>query len=47
MGVVINNKKFVIITETKTIHFDLPKDVNKNLKHENDFTIKHNELSIQ
>ena len=36
--------RLVIIAEPKTIHFDLPKDVGDNLKHEIDFVIKHNEL---
>ena len=30
-------------SRTKTVHFDLPKDVGNNLKHEIDFIIKHNE----
>ena len=36
--------KLVITTETKTFHFDLPKDVGNNLKHEIDFIIKHKEF---
>ena len=36
--------RLVIIAEPKTIHFDLPKDVGDNLKHEIDFIIKHNKL---
>ena len=32
----------VIITEPKTIHFDLSKDVGKNLKYEIDAIIKDN-----
>ena len=32
------------ITETKAIHFHLPKDVGNNLKHKIDFIIKHNEM---
>ena len=36
--------KFAIITETKTIHFHLPKDIGNKLKHEIDSIIKHNEL---
>ena len=44
MGMYIDVKKLVI-TETKTFpfHFDLLKDVGKNLKHETEFIIKHNE----
>ena len=29
-------------SRTKTVNFDLPKDVGNNLKHEIDFIIKHN-----
>ena len=43
MGVIIKYNKLVILTEPKTIHFDLPKNVDKNLKHE----IYLVELSIQ
>ena len=43
MGMTIKDKKLVIIAEAKTIQFDLLKDVGNNLKHETDFTIKHNE----
>ena len=34
-----------VIREHKTsyFNFDLPKDINKNLKHEIEFIIKHNE----
>ena len=34
MGVIIKRNKLIIITEPKTFHFDLPKDVGNNLKHE-------------
>ena len=37
--------KLLIVTEPKTIQFDLPKNVGKNLKHEIGFSIKHNEVS--
>ena len=47
MGVVIGDNKLVIITESKTICFDLSKYVGKNLKDEIDFTIKHNEILTQ
>ena len=42
----IDSNKLVIITEPKTIHFDLSKDVDNNLKYEIDFIIKHNEFLI-
>ena len=43
MGVFIDDNK-LIITETINFHFyfDLPKDVDKNLKHKIDHIIKHN-----
>ena len=44
MEVHIKDNKHVIITETKTCHFHLPKNVYKNLKHEIDSIIKHNEF---
>ena len=44
MRVHIEDNKLVIIAEPKTFHFDLPKDVDKNLEHEIDFIIKHNEF---
>ena len=31
MGLHIEDNKLVVITEQKTIHFDLPKNVDKNL----------------
>ena len=37
----IKENKLAIITEPKTTHFDLPKDVSNGLKHE---IIKHNEF---
>ena len=43
MGVQFEDNKLVIITEPKTFHFDLRKDVD-NLKHEIDFIIKHIEF---
>ena len=48
MGVHIEVKKLVIITEPKAIYFDfisfwLSKDVDNNFKYEIDFIIKHNE----
>ena len=39
----IEDNMLVIITEPKIIRFDLLKDVSKNLKHEIDSIIKHNE----
>ena len=44
MGEYIEGNKPVIITEPKAIHFYLSKKVDNSLKHEIDFTIKHNEL---
>ena len=44
MGVHIEDNKFVIITENKTFHFDLPRGVDNNLKHEIDSIIKHNKF---
>ena len=36
-------KKMVVMIEPKTFYFDLPKDVDKNLKHEIESIIKTNE----
>ena len=44
MGKHIEDSKLVIITESNTIHFDLHKNVHKNLYHEIDSIIKHNEF---
>ena len=44
MGVNINRKTFLITAKLKTFYFDLPKDDEKNLKQENDFIIKHNNI---
>ena len=44
MGVHIGDNKLVIKTKPKTFHFDLPKNVGNNLKHEICFIIKHIEL---
>ena len=43
MGVGIADNKLVSTTEPKTIHLDLHKDVDNNLKNETDSNIKHNE----
>ena len=43
----IENNKLVIVTEPKTIHFDLPKNVGKNLKREIGSITKHNEFSAE
>ena len=40
MGVQIDNN--LVIIEFKAFHFDLSKDVDKNLKHKIDLIIKHN-----
>ena len=37
-------KKLVVTTGRKTFHFDLPKDLDKDLKHEIDSIIKSNKL---
>ena len=34
MGAIIKDNKLIIITELKTIDFDLPKDVKSNRKNE-------------
>ena len=44
MGVYIEDNNLVIITELKTIQFDLPKNVGNNLKYETDSIIKYNEI---
>lgn len=44
IGVIINENKLLLIAESKAIRFDLPKDVGKNLRHEIDFILKHNEF---
>ena len=44
VGVHIGDNKLVVTTGRKTFHFDLHKDVVKNLKHEIDSVIKHDEL---
>ena len=38
--IIIDDK--LVITEPKTIRFNLPKDLGNNLRHEIDFVIKHN-----
>ena len=40
MAVVIKDKKLVIMAKSKTILFDLRKDVPKDLNHKSDFIIK-------
>ena len=39
----------IVIKERKNFHFDfdLPKDVDKNLKHETEFVIKRNEFLVE
>ena len=41
---IIKNNKHVIITDTKTLHFDFPKDVENTLRHETDYITNHNEF---
>ena len=40
----MEDNKLVMATESKTLHFDLPKDADINLKHEICYIIKHNQL---
>ena len=42
--ITMEDKKPVVTTGHKTFHFDWPKDVDKNLKHEVDSILKYNEL---
>ena len=44
MGVHIRDKKLVITTRQKTFHFDLPKDIDNNLKYKIETIIKHYEF---
>ena len=37
----------VVMIEPKTFYFDLPKDVDKNLKHETESIIKTNESLVE
>ena len=43
MGAYDDGDKFVIIAVPNTIHFDLPKRIDTNMKHEIDYIIKDNE----
>ena len=45
MRVHIGENKPVTTIEPKNVHFDLPQDVDNNLKHETDSIIKQNEFS--
>ena len=47
MRVNIGANKLVIITESKTFYFDLPKNVDNNLKNEIDCITKHNEFLVK
>ena len=48
MGVYFDDNKFAMIEpQTFHFHFDLPKDVDKNLKLETDFVIRHNEYLVK
>ena len=42
MGMIIKDNKLIKITKSKTIHFDLPKDVNISLKHGTKNTMNFN-----
>ena len=44
MGVIVKDNKLVTITEPKTIHIYLPKDIGNNLKHNIDLNKQHNEF---
>ena len=44
MGIHTGDKNLVKTTEPRSFHFDLPKNVYKNLMYETDSIIKHNEL---
>ena len=44
MGAHIGDNKLVVTIGHKTFHFDLPKHVEKNLKHEINSIMKNNEL---
>ena len=44
MEPMIKGNKIVIITKPTIIHFDIPKDVDKNIKDNTDFIVKHNEF---
>lgn len=41
--VIIKDNKVLMITERKTIHFELTKDIGNNLNHEIDYIIKDND----
>ena len=45
--IIKGDNKLLIITESKTFHFDLPKDVGINLKNSNYSIIKHNEILVE
>ena len=46
MGVYVKDNKLAIITELRTLDFDLPKDVNNSLN-EIDSIIKQNEFLVE
>ena len=45
--ITIGESLLVITTESKTFHFDVPKDAGINFKHNTYSLIKHNELLAQ
>ena len=47
MGVIIKDKKLVIIAKRKVIQFDLPKHVNSNLKDGFKLIIKYNRFAAE
>ena len=47
IGVHTGDNKLVITTGHKSFHFNLPKDVDYNLKYKTDFIIQHYELLLE
>ena len=45
MGLHTGDNKFMITTESETVHFNLPKDVDNNLQQEIDSITKHDLLA--
>lgn len=46
MKVCASKNMLFITTESKILHFALSKSADKNLKHETDLIIKHNEFLV-
>ena len=47
VSVIVQENKFVVITQPKVFHFDLLGKADNNLKHEIDFITKHNEFLVE